>query len=642
MAFSYKQRECATCGGTLKYDKATKVYTCIYCGNTYDREESYDGQFSVRYAATQVLRALLEVDSSLNHWDLVQTNLNDCQKIDPSYPGSIVARLSASITRVRYLMSNREAVRTDLAQAQADYAKLPHPFDSQQHDVEADFYDGLESSDIRSLLISVFNTFKDSERVSYIRNGFDASDIRTESAANDLMNRAFSTGDYQQIDMLLQSPAKLDADALFARILNEYPEDQQKIDNICAVIMRGVDVQLCRDALSSYLVSSSDSTDTKLGISMGCVGRGVIPNGQALASFIGTMHDESCVLSLLSTVKSGVLNDEDISAVVDALLTKVGADAMAKGLNALAEDGYYLTFSQKSMISMLSRKDLQVQEKDSAFRAVSSIGLPEKRKQSIFSAYLAVSAPLEEKIQLVDMLATQISAINPMTVENYMIDNQTDGTGKAQMLAAMLKHVTARESLKIAAKRYAKSRCDTERIHKEIVKVLTDEDLIQPIGGTSAAGAPVSANALETYLDRTLGTPQYDLGVVNKLLAPNTRITERTLMRFLLLVPDDSTKAATAKRLINALDRASGHTTVTTTKDGHTIEAPILQIYLIANRDGTTTAQAIVPMLESLEPRINCRVIFDGNTMRFRKLVQSGMIAIPTSTRDYCASIRIF
>lgn len=646
MSVSYKQRRCDTCGGTLELDKADDVYVCVYCGNRYERTESYDGQFSVRYAATQALRALLDVDSSLGHWDLVQTNLNDCQKIDPSYPGSIVAHLAASIIRVRFLMGNREAVRTDLAQAQADYAKLQHPFDPQVQDVEADFYDGLESSDIRSLLISAFNTFKDDERVAYIRNGFNAGDIRTESAAGDLMNRAFSTEDYRQIDELLQSPAKLDTDALFARILDEYPEGQQKVDNVCTVIVRGVNGQSGRDALSSYLMSSQDSIETKLGITTGCVGRGVIPNGRALASFIGAAYDESRVLSILAAVKGGVLNDEDTAAVVEALLTKVGADTMTKGLNALAGAGYYLTFAQKPMVAMLSRDDLQVKEKATAFRAICGMGLPGKRRQSVLSAYLDVPGG-EDKPQLVDLLGEQIGAVSPMTAENYLVCNHADGAVKPRVLAALLTHVTARESLKLAAKRYVASGGDSGAVRDEVVKVLGEEGLVRsPDGsGTSGAGSggsAVAADALEKYLRRTLGTSRYEPQMVDKLMAPNMRVTGETLVRFLLQAPDEGMKASKTSKMIDALAGVPEHIMTTVTVGGHVVEAPILQAYLIANHDTASTAQAILPLLRRLEPKDNCRVTCDGTAVRFRKLVQSGDIPIPPSTRDYCASIRMF
>ena len=83
MAISFKQRVCETCGGDLVLDQARGCYVCMYCGNTYERSESYDGNLSVRNAALQALNSVASLGGSLDKWDTVEDNLNDCLKIDP-------------------------------------------------------------------------------------------------------------------------------------------------------------------------------------------------------------------------------------------------------------------------------------------------------------------------------------------------------------------------------------------------------------------------------------------------------------------------------------------------------------------------------------------------------------------------------
>lgn len=478
MAFSYKQRECETCGGTLKLLKDADEYECIYCGNHYEKQESYDGQFSVRYAATQALQALLDVSKdaqgNLTNWSLVETNLNDCQKIDPSYAGSIVANLAASITRVRFLMNNREAVRTDLAQAKQQYDKLGTSFNPEINDVEADFYDNLESSDIRSLLISVFQTFKDAARVGYVQKGFSATDISSEKAASDLISRSFAVGDYGKIDELLQSPAKLEADTLFGRILNEYPDTPHKFDDISAVVIRGVNQQRGRDQLSKYVLESHDSAATKLDIAMGCLNRGIVPNGKALAELMG----DDTSLTLLGAVKSRVLTDDDTDAVVNALLTRAKADVMVRGLNTLVENGYYLDFSQQGLLAMLLRTDLDVQAKTDAYHGILALEVPEKRRQSVLAGFIDAEAPAQTKVELIDMLVETVKGINPMSAENYLLNNHADGNDKAKVMEAVVRHVTARESLKMSAKRYASASSDPAQVRDAVVAVLSAQGLL--------------------------------------------------------------------------------------------------------------------------------------------------------------------
>lgn len=478
MAFSYKQRECDTCGGTLEFLKDSNEYVCPYCGNRYERQESYDGQFSVRFAATQALQALLDVSKdargNLINWHLVETNLNDCQKIDPSYAGSIVANLAASITRVRFLMDDREAVRTDLAQAKQQYEKLGAPFKSEINDVEADFYDNLESSDIRSLLISVFQTFGDAARVEYVQQGFKATDISSETVASDLISRSFASGDYEKIDELLQSPAKLEADTLFGRILNEYPDNMHKRDNIAAIVVRGVNQQRGREQLSQYILQSHDSDASKMDITIGCMNRGIIPNGKALARLIS----DDTSLTLLGAVKSDVLADEDTDAVINALLTRVKADVMVRALNTLVENGYYLNFSQQGLLSMLLRNDLDVQAKTEAYQGILALNVPEKRRQSVLAGFIDASAPVQTKIALIDMLAKTVRGINPMSAENYLLNNHADGNDKAKVLETIVRHVTARESLKMSANRYAGTTSDPVQVRNSVVAVLSAQGFL--------------------------------------------------------------------------------------------------------------------------------------------------------------------
>lgn len=482
LAFSFKQRECATCGGTLRFNKEANEYECIYCGNLYEREERYDGQFSVRYAAVQALSALndvsLDADGSLTNWQMVQNNLNDCQKIDPSYPGSIVAHLAASITRVRFLMDNREAVRTDLAQAQSAYAKLGNPFDADADDVEADFYDNLGSSDVRSLLIGVFGTFHDSARVAYIEQGFNAEQVNSVSAASAMFNRAFSNGDYHQIDELLRSPAQIDADELFGRILKEYPGGKQKTANISSVIMRGVSSQRGRELLSDYLESSSDSTDTKLAIAQSCINRGIVLKGSSLGVLISSGGGDG-VMALLSGVGGGVFTDDDVTLIVRALLTKANATAMTQGFDALAQAGYYLDFPCDDVVAMLCRNDLPVQDKTMVCDALNRSGLGEKRKRSVFAALLEQGCVSPDtKIALLDMLAERLAEVNPMSVENYLMRSGVDGGAKPQVLAVVMRHVRSRETLRSSAARYPSTTSDPGAVRDGVIAVLRNERLI--------------------------------------------------------------------------------------------------------------------------------------------------------------------
>ncbi|RYQ44135.1 hypothetical protein [Bifidobacterium pseudolongum] len=458
MAISYKARVCDTCGGTLRYDDTTGVYECIYCGNTYEKQAQYDGAFSVRFAAKQALITLLDVSLDANgtiaNWNLVQDNLNDAQKIDPSYAGTIVAQLAASITRVRLLMGNREAVRTDLAQAQGAYLRLGTPFTPEANEEEADFYDQLDSPDVTAMLISVFGTFGDDARVQYLQQGFSAASINSSSAASDTLNRAFAQGSYEQIDELLQSSAPIDMQVLLPRLLAEYPDGDQKVANVATVIIRGAGGQPAMDAVSTYLCESQDAIDTRFAIASTAIGRGIVPNGQALAAIINDSNGDPRSTALLAQLPQGALSDEDTNAIVCTLLRAAGTPSATQGINGLAAAGYYLVFPEDAVVDMLLRTDLSAQDKTALVATLTHAGFSARRRQSLIAAYLEQRVPMQIKADTVRMLAQGLEGINPMTVESYLMHARVDGSDKTVMLQTLLAGVTARETVRMSARSY--------------------------------------------------------------------------------------------------------------------------------------------------------------------------------------------
>lgn len=475
-SFSYKQRECETCGGPLQFDKTNNEYICTYCGNHYERQEEYDGVYEIRHTATETLSLLVERDMGQAEDGLVK-----CRSIDPTYPGSIVAQLALHvITASRTLDQNEK--RNALSQAIEAYKKLSIPFDPQSADVEADFYDNIESADIRSLLITVFRTFKDTARVDYLNKSFDVTNIHSEKAANGLIAQAFAGGDYAKVDALLKSPAGLDADRLYALVLNQYPDTPQKVENVATTIGRGVNPSDGRDALSLYLAQSQDSPATRLAIAERSTARGIVPNGQAIAALITVAPDETSVLGLLGALGGDKLNDEDLAVTVYALLTVTDSAVAVKGLNALANAGYYLEFSQQALLAMLTRTDLDAASRLAIFDAAKAIGMNDRRVQSVLSGFVSARVSVDDKLAVLPGLLAAIPSLNPMSVEEYLMNSTVDGDTKPKVLRVLLDHLQARESLRMAVRRYPASTQDAPQVRDRIVSILIQERLLDPSG----------------------------------------------------------------------------------------------------------------------------------------------------------------
>ena len=89
MAVSFKTRICDQCAGKLQYIKEKKLWQCMYCGALTERQESYDGLFTIKNVVRQTL-----LDCAYRRLDSAEKNLVECEKIDSRYIGTQIARIT--------------------------------------------------------------------------------------------------------------------------------------------------------------------------------------------------------------------------------------------------------------------------------------------------------------------------------------------------------------------------------------------------------------------------------------------------------------------------------------------------------------------------------------------------------------------
>lgn len=656
MAFDYKQRECETCGGKLVYIAADKEYECTYCGNRYERTESYDGQFSVRYAAQQALSALAS-----DNMDVAEDNLNECQKIDPSYPGTIVAQMAYMLAVAKEAQKADDRVKTKNAinQALGYRQKLPS-FSPESCDVEADFYESIESADIRSLLQGVFRLFKDSARYSFVKEGFNPEDLHSEKTANDLVNCSFSEGNYKQIDAVLKSTAKLDTSQLLQLLLEKYPSGEQKVANIRSVVLRGVDGKDARRAASDYLVSSEDDENTKGQVVDVLAGSGIFVTGESVSRYFSQGASPETVSAMVGAICRHPQSDEDVEHIIGALFSHSTVEQAEKDVAILKEGGSFISFSQECMMGMLLREDLTVGEKKAFNKLAIAYGMTEKRRQGVFSALLTGSYPSEEKAELLEALAEDIASVNPKTAESYLVSCAQDGEKKPEIVKVLLGCVKARESLSYAAKQYASSSVDSLAVHNGVIDILAREGLVDSVSklnevvgsaGTDyaldsareikQAGVKLGPTVLADYLRSSLGTPSYSSAMFMELYSPESQMPLDLFLLFLLKAPDEEGKSAKAKLLHDCLLGSLDGCRCGAQIGSDVFEGSIWHVYLAGSIDGQRSTGLIADLLKPYCGKLNGEVSYSGKHMKFKKFLKAYRDKIPGSSVAYCESLRL-
>ena len=120
MGVSFVARKCTQCAGRLQYIKEKKLWKCLYCGAEIERQEQYDGLFTIKNVVRQCL-----LDTAFRRLDSAAKNLVECEKIDSRYVGTLIAKITHEMISVITpgACSERD-VRNLFAQLKKNYEAL--------------------------------------------------------------------------------------------------------------------------------------------------------------------------------------------------------------------------------------------------------------------------------------------------------------------------------------------------------------------------------------------------------------------------------------------------------------------------------------------------------------------------------------
>lgn len=185
MAVSFVARKCTQCAGKLQYIKEKKIWKCLYCGAEIEKQEQYDGLFTIKNVVRQSL-----LDTAYRRLDSAFKNLIECEKIDSRYVGTVIAKLAYDVTRVITPGAcDQKDVKSIFAQLRKTYEQLKSTGATISDDEEA-LYEFLEEPDIFATLILVYDSLNDIARRDFVAQMLDAKEVYSKYANNNLLSFA--------------------------------------------------------------------------------------------------------------------------------------------------------------------------------------------------------------------------------------------------------------------------------------------------------------------------------------------------------------------------------------------------------------------------------------------------------------------
>lgn len=120
MAETSYSKKCTSCGGNKwEYKRELKLWICRYCGNQVERQEQYDGLYTIKNVVRQVI-----LDSAYRRLEQADRNISECQKINSRYVGTLIAGICFRlIAAVSGGLAGQDP-RAMLGQLRRDYEQL--------------------------------------------------------------------------------------------------------------------------------------------------------------------------------------------------------------------------------------------------------------------------------------------------------------------------------------------------------------------------------------------------------------------------------------------------------------------------------------------------------------------------------------
>ncbi|MDE6579683.1 MAG: hypothetical protein K2K41_04035, partial [Ruminiclostridium sp.] len=348
MAVSYVARKCTQCAGKLQYIKEKKIWKCMYCGAEIEREEQYDGLFTIKNVVRQAL-----LDTAYRRLDSASRNVTECEKIDSRYVGTLIAKISLEmITVITPGACSANDAKNLFSQLKRDYEQLKNISETVTDEEEA-LYEFLEESDIYAALILVFDSLNDRARRDHVEPLLDAEKVYSKEANGNLLSYAVKNGKLDMADGIISNTNNIDPKTALSEILMKYPDGERKSSNVSKLFSTGDLKYEDKPVVEKYLSEVSDSVKTKASITVSALDSGMKISLGLIIDNILTKADREQTEAVVSAVCKNKLSDDEVMKLAEFGLGSGNAEITICVLDCLSQGGQYMLVPAKLLISLL-------------------------------------------------------------------------------------------------------------------------------------------------------------------------------------------------------------------------------------------------------------------------------------------------
>ena len=660
MAVSFVTRKCTECAGKLKYIKDRKVWQCIYCGAEVEREESYDGLFTIKNVVRQSL-----LDTAYRRLDSAQKNLLECEKIDSRYIGTLIAKIAYEMVSVITPGAcDANQARNIFSQLKRDYEQL-REISTTVTDEEEALYDFLEESDIFATLLLVYDSLGDGDRRDFVAQLIDPEEIYSKPANTNLLTYAIKNSKFDLADKVLRNPANLDMLTALSEVLGKYPDQSSKADNVKKILDTGECGQDSKAVIEKYLDGSGDCVATKTSVLVAALCADIRIGIELTVRAVLSMADAQQVETVLTALCKNRLNDEDVLRLLAFAYESRRYEVTLAALRCLRQGDQYVLIPAKYLITMLSGDSLSGEEKVALLNVSFEFKMEKKAFESVLSNYLCFSSDTPENREVIlECLFAQATTFPTAMVENYVLKCSADGQRKAAVIRQMFDKGLNVTFFNDLLSNYMSTQTDEPEVRNQVIDTLTElelkidpatfvdyicqsEDDIQSkirfITKMLRNGAQLRGDTANRYLEIT--RPEaFSSELFAAIFMPSSSFSARAIENYLLHFRErEGVKAENFRTILEMSPAVAGNITCQISHLGNSVTCNLLQAYLLKTEDAPAVALEIAEELVGNQRiRINEEMRVSGSGMKLKKYVVANRSSLSETTNAICEKYKVY
>lgn len=660
MAVSFVARKCTQCAGKLQYIKEKKIWKCLYCGAEIEKQEQYDGLFTIKNVVRQSL-----LDTAYRRLDSAFKNLIECEKIDSRYVGTVIAKLAYDVTRVITPGAcDQKDVKSIFAQLRKTYEQLKSTGATISDDEEA-LYEFLEEPDIFATLILVYDSLNDIARRDFVAQMLDAKEVYSKYANNNLLSFAIKNEKIDLADQVISNSDNIDVRAALSEVLARYPDSDAKGERIATLLETGGLKYEDRKIIESYLSDTQDSVETKSKTSIAALNQGLSINLDLLLDRVLRIADPETVTATLSAFCKSKIGDEDVFKILSFAYECGDTQIACNAMDCLKNSGQYVLVPAKLIISMLANSEISASDKVTLLKKTFEFKVDHKSFEAVLTNYLCVNQDKADnrKVILQDLLE-RASNIPTATVENYVLKCSTDGDNKPSVVSAMFDKGLNISFFNDLLSKYMNSNVDSKDIKAAIVEILSQKGLkIDPVSFIEyicssadelqtkmrfikkmiANGSQLRSDAANAYLERT-AADNFSSELFSMIFTPGSSFSNKAIENYLLRFKErDAIKADNVKTIV---DRAMGDVInykIQITHLGNSITCNLVQAYTLSTNDSQATALKIAEYLvSSKRMKLNEEINVSGSSVKWKKYIVTNKANLSETADAICEKYKVY